>query len=195
MPMKCKYCGKEFKLQKRYNACNGYKGYFCSQPCYHKFRWKSTGKCKNCGKKTNQPIYCSVRCRKDYWNKNSFRVHKKPRNWERKKELIKRLGGKCIKCGISDIRVLDVNHKNPLKKERPKDRKYNWTRRFKEWDKNFNNLELLCSNCHRILTWKQRNFGLENPSIFKLHKDAFLTPQETCCEGRMAEIILDRIKK
>jgi S-adenosylmethionine:tRNA-ribosyltransferase-isomerase (queuine synthetase) len=96
-------------------------------------------------------------------NKNGYSLLTKKRVWARKIELIKRLGGKCVKCGITDIRVLDVNHKDPTKKERPKDRKYNWTRRFKEWNKNFSNIELLCSNCHRIHTWQQRNFGLKSP--------------------------------
>lgn len=155
--MKCKYCGKKFKVWR--NANKHYKGLYCSLSCYHKDRWHSKGICKNCGKKTLQPLYCSNRCRKDYWNKNSYIAHKKDKNWERKIDLIKKLGGKCVKCGISDIRVLDINHKDPLKKERPTDRKYNWTRRFKEWNKNFNNIELLCANCHRIHTWEQRKFG------------------------------------
>ena len=157
--MKCKYCNKEFKLWK--GANKHYKGLYCSLSCYHKARWKSKGICKYCGKKTKQPLYCSDKCRKDYWNKNGYALLTKKRVWARKTELIKKLGSKCIKCGISDIRVLDINHKDPSKKERPKDRKYNWTRRFKEWNKNFNNIELLCANCHRILTWQQRNFGIQ----------------------------------
>ena len=182
--MKCKICGKEFKARsnshihcddckkRKCKRCGKvfisdprFKAEYCSMSCYHKTRWKSTGKCKTCGNAVkNKSVYCSDRCRKDYWNKNEYQLIKKNRNWERKEELIKRLGSKCVKCGISDIRILDINHKDPSKKERPKDRKYNWTRRFKEWNKNFSNIELLCANCHRILTWQQRNFGLKSPS-------------------------------
>ena len=51
------------------------------------------------------------------------------------------------------------NHIDRSKKDRPKDGHYTWGRRFQDWEKHFDNLELLCANCHRILTWEQRNFG------------------------------------
>jgi len=86
-------------------------------------------------------------------------AYKKSRNWERKLELIAALGGKCVKCGFDDYRALDINHINPENKVRPKDGSYNWTRRFKDWAANMDNIELLCANCHRLHTWEQRNFG------------------------------------
>lgn len=158
--MKCKYCRKEFELTRKLTSCKNYKGIFCSLTCYHKFRWNTTGKCKNCGKRTNRPVYCSIKCRKDFWNKNDYKLNKRKRNWERKFIIVKKLGSKCVKCGITDIRVLDIHHKDITKKIRPKDKSYIWSRRLKDWEKNIDTLELLCANCHRIHTWKERGFGI-----------------------------------
>ena len=156
--MKCKYCNKEFKLTRKLTSCKNYKGYYCSVACYHNHRWQAKGKCKNCGKKTKQPVYCSAQCRQDYWNRHDYWLIKKKRIWERRFELIKKLGGKCRECGNKDMRVLDINHIDRKKKTRPKDGHYNWSRRFKEWYANLDNLELLCANCHRIHTWKQMQY-------------------------------------
>lgn len=158
--MKCIHCGKEFKFKKTTNE--KYKGLYCGMVCYHNHRWGSKGVCRNCGKKTQQPIYCSANCRRDYWNKNDYKLNKKQRNWKRKFIIIEKLGSQCKKCGITDIRVLDIHHKDHTKKIRPKDKHYIWSRRLKDWESNINTIELLCANCHRIHTWKQRNFGIKN---------------------------------
>jgi 5-methylcytosine-specific restriction endonuclease McrA len=107
----------------------------------------------------DKAVYCSVQCRRNYWNKNDYHLLKKKRIWVKKEELIKRLGGQCKKCGITDMRVLDINHIDRSKKIRPKKGRYSWGHRFKEWLKNIDNLELLCANCHRIHTWEQMNYG------------------------------------
>ena len=178
--MKCKICGKEFRVRsnshihcddckkRKCKRCGKvfisdprFKAEYCSMSCYHKARWNFTGKCKTCGKPVNsKAVYCSDRCRKDYWNKNGYRIHKKNKIWERKIELIKKLGEKCVKCGIFDIRVLDIHHKDHTKKIRPKDGAYTWSRRLKDWEKNIDTIELLCANCHRIHTWQERKFGI-----------------------------------
>jgi len=77
---------------------------------------------------------------------------------EQRNQLIRELGGKCIKCGNKDIRVLDINHKDMAKKKRPKKLHYTMYNRLKEWENNKENLELLCSNCHRIHTWVQMGY-------------------------------------
>lgn len=146
----CQKCGKEFNT---YWNCK-----YCSYECYWNSRW-GMKTCKGCGKKIARLRYCSDKCRQDYWNKNDYHLFKKAKYWKQKLELIKELGGKCIKCGISDIRVLDINHKDRKKKILPPKLRYTWQRRLKDWKKNKQNLELLCSNCHRIHTWKQRNYG------------------------------------
>lgn len=149
----CQKCGKHFIT---YHNCK-----YCSYICYWATRWGQNKKCKNCGKplKENQFRYCSKKCIRNFWDKNDYWIIKKKRIWEKKLALIKELGGKCRKCGITDIRVLEINHIDKNKKERPKKLQYTWQRRFKEWNKNKNNLELLCANCHRKLTWKQMEYG------------------------------------
>jgi len=143
---KCELCNKEFS----YYPYREPK--YCSPKCYLEKRWGSK-KCKYCGKNSKYR-FCSDRCRQDFWNKNGYRIYnKRERFLERKSQLIQRLGNKCIKCGISDVRVLDIHHKDKNKKMRFKQGYYNWLNRFKDWKKNFKYLELLCANCHRIKTW------------------------------------------
>jgi len=143
---KCIFCGKIFSSYR--------KSKFCSRECYLKFRWKGVGGCKFCGKPTKY-LFCSKKC---FW-KNEYYTKRKRKFWEKKIALIKELGGKCIKCGITDIRVLDINHKDKTKKERPPKLQYTWQRRLKEWEKNKKYLELLCANCHRKITWEQMKWG------------------------------------
>jgi len=162
MIKKCKKCGKEFRTFKCLD------GKYCSRECYLSDRW-GTKKCKFCGKPVKGKRYCDKKCRDKYWLKNEYQLIKKKRHWERKIEIINKLGGKCVKCGNKDIRVLDINHINRSKKEKPKSKSgfsmcfsYNSSFRLREWNKNIDNLELLCANCHRIHTWKQMGYGKYN---------------------------------
>lgn len=147
----CKQCGKEFYIRP---SRAGFKmAHFCCQTCYLNHRWKTDG-CQYCGKKCSER-YCSEKCKKESANKS-----KSKSNWNRKLSLINTLGGKCVECGFDDYRALDIDHINPSKKIKPKDGKYTWARRFKDWENNKGNIRLLCSNCHRLHTWSQRSFGL-----------------------------------
>lgn len=154
--LNCNYCNKQFLTY--------HKGKFCSRGCYSASRW-ATEHCKQCGVKTGMRRFCNLKCQRDYWNKNDYKLIKKKRHWERKFEILKKLGNRCIVCGESDYRVLDINHKDRTKKEKPKHKNkfsmsfsYNTTFRLKEWTKNIDNLELLCANCHRRHTWKQMGY-------------------------------------
>ena len=150
----CKRCGKKFSFELKNNSV------YCSMDCYHRDRWGKFEKCEWCGENTSGKKFCSPKCQRDFWNKNDYHLNKKKRIWDRKIDIIKRLGGECVKCGIKDIRVLDINHIDREDKKIPHKREYNWTRRLKEWEQNEKNLELLCANCHRIHTWKQMGYGL-----------------------------------
>ena len=154
----CKCCNKSFYVQK--SRAGREKAIFCSTACYMKTRWNEGGKCKMCGSPC-ETRFCSIDCQKAHWNKEGYRATKHRRYWERKLDLVKELGGCCVKCKIDDFRVLEIDHIDPSKKIRPKNRQYNWTRRFKDWEANKGNLRLLCANCHRLHTWKQRGFGIE----------------------------------
>ena len=134
-------------------------GKFCDQACYLAHRWRKSGKCTKCGKSCANR-FCSDACRRTYWDANGYAVYgRRNKNWERKHALIKELGGCCETCGNNDHRVLDIDHKNPAGKIKPKNGHYAWSRRFKDWDANKGNLRLLCANCHRLHTWEQRGFG------------------------------------
>lgn len=67
----------------------------------------------------------------------------------RAKEIgVKRLGGKCKKCGNSKDYLLDFHHRNPEEKEGELSdfsKGYNLDKFFEELDK----CDLLCANCHR----------------------------------------------
>lgn len=152
--LNCKNCGKAFDVPP-YRAD---KAKYCSRECYLEDRWKSDGVCKVCGKPTNT-TYCSIECQRKYWDKNDYHLRKKYRNWERKEAIIKKLGGKCVKCGNDDIRVLDINHKDPEVKHRYSNG-YTWQRRLKDWEENIDDIEILCANCHRIYTWEQMGYGV-----------------------------------
>lgn len=150
---KCEYCDGEFYVPKHRLDAK-----FCSMSCYHKSRWAVTGTCHNCGQ-PSEGKFCAPECQKDYWHKNGWQSHK-ARLWDRKKEVIASLGGKCVRCGNSDIRVLDINHIDRDRKDRHK--QYSWLRRLKDWEKHKDNIELLCANCHRIHTWEQMGYGIVN---------------------------------
>ena len=149
----CIKCGKEFITYRN--------GRYCGYICYWSARWGQNKKCKTCEKKLkkNQFRYCSNQCLKNFWYRNAYQLIKKNRIWDKKEALIRKLGGKCKICGLKDIRVLDINHIDRNQKKIPPKRQYTWQRRFKEWNENLDNLELLCANCHRIHTWEQMGYG------------------------------------
>jgi len=151
MKVQCKECSKDFNTY--------HKGRFCTMECYQRNRWGTHSICKQCGELSAGKKFCNKKCQRDFWNKNDYQLIKKKRIWQRKIEIILELGGKCVTCGLSDIRVLDINHIDRGKKKRPPKREYNWARRLKEWKENIDNLELMCSNCHRIHTWEQMGYG------------------------------------
>ena len=149
---KCIVCGSK---------CHEKANKYCSMGCYKKHRFgKGESVCVVCGGNLgNNARFCSAKCRKDYWNKNDYVLNKKQKMRDRKDAIIKALGGKCVNCGISDVRVLDINHIDRHKKGMAPNRQFTTARRLKEWSKNLSNLELLCANCHRIHTWEQMGYG------------------------------------
>lgn len=151
----CLNCGKTFDVA-NYRA---EKAKYCSRQCYLEHRWQGNGKCPQCGEPATT-IFCTPECQKRYWDKNGYELQKRRRNWERKIDLIRSLGEKCAHCGNNDIRVLAVHHIDPDTKVHAKDRQWNWNRRFRDWEANSGNLQLLCANCHRIETWNQMGYGV-----------------------------------
>ena len=83
--------------------------------CYLLSRW-GTDKCQNCDK-PSKVRYCSLKCRKDYWNRNDYRIFKKSYHWDKKLEIGnpkdkiyigRSLGGGRSACALIDeLRILD----------------------------------------------------------------------------------------
>ena len=167
------------KCRKQFTAYRSRHRKYCSYACYYEAMWGKLKNCKTCGGKLNrnQYLYCSEKCTRKFWDKNAYRLGGKKRSWKQKLSLVKELGGKCIKCGENDYRVLDINHIDRIKKRIPKNRHFTLRARLKDWKENKGNLELLCANCHRRHTWKQMGYGkfyLSNPNLKLLpHKHQF----------------------
>ena len=142
MIKECPNCNKKFKTFPSIN------NKFCSRKCYINNRWGEE-KCKFCGNKISNKRYCSDECRNKYWLKNEYKLLKKKRLWERKRGLVEELGGKCVECGNSDERVLDIDHIDEKKKIKVPKSKYTMSSRLVAWNKEKDNLRLLCANCHR----------------------------------------------
>ncbi len=67
--------------------------------------------CRSCWKAFNchpSPT-CSLEAHGKYYE--AYLEKNRVKNWEIKSKLVKLLGGKCVNCGITDIRVLQVNHR------------------------------------------------------------------------------------
>ena len=72
-------------------------------------------------------------------------------------ESIRLLGGKCVDCGITDVRVLQLDHKELVRRkptvERPGGRKI--LRAIVLGKIGKNELDLRCANCHMIKTYSK----------------------------------------
>lgn len=99
--------------------------------------------------------------REDYKASNKAtkkRIKKERRSWylELKSTL------QCEYCKIDDFRVLDFHHRDPLLKTKEVSL---LALRAASKEKNLSEIEkckVLCSNCHRIEHWKEKNVLEEN---------------------------------
>lgn len=62
----------------------------------------------------------------------------------------------CIDCGITDIRVLDFDHRNPKSKTKEVSKMLS-NCSWKTISEEINKCDIRCANCHRIRTAKQFN--------------------------------------
>src|SRR3990167_3665174 len=135
----CEGCGGRFTDRYAYRDTK-----FCSTSCYLSKRWGNKGRCIECGD-ASATRFCSKSC---FYRFHGRRVVLKAR--EDRLEIIATLGGKCVLCGFSDPRALDIDHVDRQRKLRMKS--YPLKRRVSDWRKNMAHLRLLCANCHRIDT-------------------------------------------
>ncbi len=75
---------------------------------------------------------------------------------------------KCLQCGITDFRVLDFHHREPKEKSFNVSAKATGKVSIKTLMTEIAKCDILCSNCHRIVTWESRqkvkNAGSEHKS-------------------------------
>ena len=92
-----------------------------------------------------------------YRKKNGESLKLKIRRWNnnRRRNIIEFLGGKCIKCGFSDWRALQIDHINSDGYKERKERGGNNLSKFyarieKDVEERTGKYQLLCSNCNWI---------------------------------------------
>ncbi len=97
-------------------------------------------------------------------NKHKASYKQKQARAKRKRELEIRewyqdlkKGYSCIRCGISDFRVLDFHHRDPEEKDVEVSNmarlRYSKKRILAEIEK----CDCLCANCHRIVHWEEKH--------------------------------------
>jgi len=138
-PMYCEGCKGRFSERYAYRGSK-----YCSHSCYLKKRWGNKNKCIECGK-DHPTRFCSKKC---FYRFHGRRVVLRAR--QDRLEIIIQLGGKCVACGFSDVRALDIDHVDRARKFKMKS--YPLQRRVSDWKKNIEHIQILCANCHRIDT-------------------------------------------
>jgi hypothetical protein len=99
----------------------------------------------------NRLKFCSNNCKSKFFykNNNSY-LRQQIKGTERKYFLIKKMGGKCSKCGYNkNLSAFDFHHKDRNEKEIKLDKR---TLSNTSWEKiiaESKKCDLLCSNCHR----------------------------------------------
>lgn len=92
-------------------------------------------------------------------NRQHERVLETIRALRIKTNLFQTLGGRCIKCGISDIRVLTINHINPVIPARARIKTvgtgYRLYSNLLRGKGSLSELELRCFNCNTIYEYER----------------------------------------
>jgi hypothetical protein len=144
----CKICSKEFYVKPNHLKLGW--GKCCSRECSSKTRLKGEYiKCETCGKDVwkvpkdikrskSGKFFCNKSCQTKWRNvKYSGENHPLWRGGEiiyRERMLKNKRTPKCKNCGIDDLRVLIVHHKDQNRK-----------------NSEINNLVWLCRNCHHLV--------------------------------------------
>lgn len=76
----------------------------------------------------------------------------KEHQWEVKLAIIELFGGKCLRCGNDDPRVLQLNH---ISGNGRQERKSNFYRRILRGERLTDDLELLCANCNLVYEYER----------------------------------------
>ncbi len=144
---------------------------YCSWECRYRKNWTfkrgSCTYCRSCGRRWNlcPPSECSSSQHRDYW-KHELRQRSKlgrMMRWKAKLLVLSMLGRKCVKCGITDPRVLGLNHKNPggLKdRRRFRDQQHGLYRAILKGERDSADLEIRCLNCNALYEYERGRCSL-----------------------------------
>lgn len=108
--------------------------------------------CKDCARESNKKSYFRTSGKR-----NQYLIARRRRLAKERNEKIKTIKIACKQCGFDHFAALDFHHIDP--KQKTMDIMYlKWSgcsdKTF--WDE-VAKCEVLCSNCHRILHWEERN--------------------------------------
>lgn len=129
-----------------------------------KYKHKGHGLCWNCYDKERYKTNPKVKGYRDKYRKNNpLKIKESQRKYHKKNRdlLFKLLGHKCVKCGFSDKRALQIDHiKGGGRKERIS---YN-TKEFhrivlKSLKNKEDKYQLLCANCNWIKRYENKEWG------------------------------------
>jgi len=103
---------------------------------------------------------CKAEYMRNYQKRNRDKLNKKRNLYNRKirQKILKKLRGKCIRCGFDDWRALQIDHiKGKGNKEREKFPRLGFYRYLLKMSENelFEKYQLLCSNCNWIKRWEK----------------------------------------
>jgi len=105
--------------------------------------------------KGKQLKYCSIKCKNK--NHQSYTAQKS-RGFQRKIQIIHKLGGKCTVCGYNkNIAALIFHHLNPQKKKFKLDVRSLSNRNIDQINTELKKCKLLCHNCHAEIHYPQHD--------------------------------------
>jgi len=142
---KCGYCKERFTITQ---VANNPK--FCTRRCSLSALYGTSKLCVECGKKVPKKSFkfCSKKCLRRIHQRRRMRSFS-----EERRKAIRGFGGKCSRCGFSNIDALELHHVDRSRKIRFKSpHRHNISFRMRDFRKNPDNFEVLCANCHRIET-------------------------------------------
>ena len=70
----------------------------------------------------------------------------------------------CVLCGYSDIRALEFDHIDPMKKRFKISRIIQRGNSIKCLQTEMDKCQVLCSNCHRIKTYEEKDYLVKRPT-------------------------------
>lgn len=93
-----------------------------------------------------QKLFCSISCKNQ---KHQSYPSQKARGFKRKRELVERFWGCCMKCGYKrNLWALSFHHTNPQEKEFKLDVRSLSNRTIERIEQEVRSCVLLCHNCH-----------------------------------------------